>query len=459
MSLFVNPAQFGPDEDLEGLPAGRGPRTELAEAEASTWSTRRATEEVYPRGLRDLGRGRRRPHRGARGRSGGSAARHFRGVATVVAKLLNTVGPEVAFFGQKDAQQALVIRRMVRDLDFPVEDRGPADRSRTGRARDQLPQRLPGPPGPIAAAAALEPRACAPRAAVAERGRRRPRRRSPPHGAELARGGDRARVPGGPRRRDASTPAAELQRAAGAGRRRGADRSGPPDRQHRDRAWAIRARRGMALTRSRTGQSDPAASARDAPATRRDEAPRRADRDGHRLRLPLRPRSPRRPVSTSCWSATPPRWSCSATRRRPRSSMDEMVDHGGRGPPRPPHAAAGRRPAVRLLRALQRARDRQRAAVRQGGRLRRGEAGARRRLGRAGAGDRPLRDPGHGPRRPDPPDRQRPRRLQDPGAPRSRRCRSPRTRSRFRRRAASRSSSRRCRLRSRERSCRGSRCR
>ncbi len=78
-------------------------------------------------------------------------------------------------------------------------------------------------------------------------------------------------------------------------------------------------------------------------------------------------------------------------------------------------AAADRRPAVRVLRALQRAGDRDGDALRQGGGLRRGQARARRRLGRAGAGDRPRRDPGDGPRRPHPADGDRARRLQGPG--------------------------------------------
>lgn len=119
MSLFVNPAQFGPGEDLDRYPRDHERDARLAEEAGVDVVFTPAVEEVYPpgfstavevAGLTDIlcGDPRRR------------GAEHFRGVTTVVAKLLNIVGPDVAFFGQKDAQQAVVIRRMVADLDFPV---------------------------------------------------------------------------------------------------------------------------------------------------------------------------------------------------------------------------------------------------------------------------------------------------------------------------------------------------
>jgi pantoate--beta-alanine ligase len=120
MSLFVNPAQFGPGEDLERYPrdepgdaelaAGAGVDLIYAPADGEVYGEGHATT-VEVSGLSEVlcGDPRRR------------GPEHFRGVATVIAKLLNTVGPDLAFFGQKDAQQALVIRRMVADLDFPVE--------------------------------------------------------------------------------------------------------------------------------------------------------------------------------------------------------------------------------------------------------------------------------------------------------------------------------------------------
>jgi pantoate--beta-alanine ligase len=120
MSLFVNPAQFGPDEDLERYPRDERRDAALAEAEGVDIVYAPSTEEVYPAGfatsvsvegpLTDV-------LCGAPGRRG---PEHFRGVTTVVAKLFNTVEPDVAYFGQKDAQQAAVIRRMTADLDFPV---------------------------------------------------------------------------------------------------------------------------------------------------------------------------------------------------------------------------------------------------------------------------------------------------------------------------------------------------
>ena len=121
MSLFVNPAQFGPGEDLAAYPHDEARDLAVAEAEGVDLVYAPPVEEVYPAGFAttvEVGAGLTDVLCGDPGRRGPG---HFRGVTTVVAKLLNAVGPDVAFFGQKDAQQAIVIRRMARDLDFPVE--------------------------------------------------------------------------------------------------------------------------------------------------------------------------------------------------------------------------------------------------------------------------------------------------------------------------------------------------
>jgi pantoate--beta-alanine ligase len=119
VSLFVNPAQFGEEEDLRAYPRDEARDEALARAERVDVLFAPAVEEVYPDGfattvavggLTDVLCGdpaRRGPE-------------HFAGVTTIVTKLFNMVEPDVAFFGQKDAQQALVIRRLVRDLDIPV---------------------------------------------------------------------------------------------------------------------------------------------------------------------------------------------------------------------------------------------------------------------------------------------------------------------------------------------------
>jgi pantoate--beta-alanine ligase len=134
VSLFVNPAQFGPAEDLEAYPRDEARDAALAEAEGVDVLFAPPAAEVYPdgfattvtvAGLTDV-------LDGAPGRRG---AAHFAGVATVVAKLLNMAGPDVAYFGQKDAQQALVVRRLVRDLDLPVRiEVCPTVRDRDGLA-------------------------------------------------------------------------------------------------------------------------------------------------------------------------------------------------------------------------------------------------------------------------------------------------------------------------------------
>jgi len=117
VSIFVNPTQFGPGEDLLSYPRDLERDLSLLEAEGVDLVWTPAPEDVYPSGFQtwvevgDLTQtleGARRPG-------------HFRGVATVVAKLFLAVQPQRAYFGQKDAQQAVVIRRMTLDLNFPLE--------------------------------------------------------------------------------------------------------------------------------------------------------------------------------------------------------------------------------------------------------------------------------------------------------------------------------------------------
>src|SRR3984957_12740143 len=116
-SIFVNPTQFGPNEDLAKYPRSFDRDCELLEREGAEFLFAPSVDEMYPAGevtwvtverLSDKLDGRSRP-------------KHFRGVTTVVAKLFHVVEPETTFFGQKDAAQVAIIRRMVRDLNLPVE--------------------------------------------------------------------------------------------------------------------------------------------------------------------------------------------------------------------------------------------------------------------------------------------------------------------------------------------------
>jgi len=119
MSLFVNPTQFAPDEDLDHYPRDEARDAELASEAGVDLIYAPPVEEVYPQGFSTSVEvaGLTEVLCGDRSRRG---PEHFRGVTTVVAKLFNTVQPDVAYFGQKDAQQVAAIRRMVRDLDIPV---------------------------------------------------------------------------------------------------------------------------------------------------------------------------------------------------------------------------------------------------------------------------------------------------------------------------------------------------
>jgi pantoate--beta-alanine ligase len=132
VSLFVNPAQFNEDADLERYPRREERDRELAEQAGADLLFAPTPEEVYPAGFSTsvevLGLTDR-----LEGAVRGSA--HFRGVTTVVTKLLNMVSPDIAYFGQKDAQQAVVIRRLVEDLNIPVHiEVGPTVREPDGLA-------------------------------------------------------------------------------------------------------------------------------------------------------------------------------------------------------------------------------------------------------------------------------------------------------------------------------------
>ena len=116
-SIFVNPTQFGPNEDLASYPRSLERDCELLERERVDFVFTPSVEEMYPAGaLTWVSVDELSAKLDGRSRPG-----HFRGVATVVAKLFHVVEPDKAFFGQKDAAQVAIIRRMVRDLNFPVQ--------------------------------------------------------------------------------------------------------------------------------------------------------------------------------------------------------------------------------------------------------------------------------------------------------------------------------------------------
>ena len=114
MSLFVNPAQFDDSSDLAAYPRDEGRDLAIAEADGVDVVFAPDAGDLYPDGFATWVE----PER--TGAEGAARAGHFRGVATVCLKLFNIVRPERAYFGQKDAQQVAVIRRLVRDLNVPL---------------------------------------------------------------------------------------------------------------------------------------------------------------------------------------------------------------------------------------------------------------------------------------------------------------------------------------------------
>ncbi|MGC1450442.1 MAG: pantoate--beta-alanine ligase [Candidatus Sulfotelmatobacter sp.] len=116
-SIFVNPTQFGPNEDLAKYPRSFERDRKMLEREGVELLFAPSVEEMYPAGAVTWV-----TVEGLSGKlDGQSRPRHFRGVTTVVAKLFHIVEPDAAFFGQKDAAQLAIIRRMVRDLNLPLE--------------------------------------------------------------------------------------------------------------------------------------------------------------------------------------------------------------------------------------------------------------------------------------------------------------------------------------------------
>jgi pantoate--beta-alanine ligase len=118
VTVFVNPLQFGPNEDLDRYPRTLDADLKLAELAGADTVFAPPADEVYPGGQPQV-----RISAGPMGEGyeGGSRPGHFDGMLTVVAKLLHLTRPEAAFFGQKDAQQLALVRRMATDLNFPVE--------------------------------------------------------------------------------------------------------------------------------------------------------------------------------------------------------------------------------------------------------------------------------------------------------------------------------------------------
>jgi pantoate--beta-alanine ligase len=176
VSLFVNPAQFNDPRDLDAYPRDEQADAAIAERLGADVLFAPPADAVYPPGfsttvavpgLTDALEG---EHRGPG---------HFAGVCTVVAKLFNMVAPDVAYFGQKDAQQVAVLRRMARDLDFPLEIEvlptvrepdGLAMSSRNARLSPEERRRAAGLSAALRAAAAAEDPLAAGRAVLAEHG-------------------------------------------------------------------------------------------------------------------------------------------------------------------------------------------------------------------------------------------------------------------------------------------------
>jgi pantoate--beta-alanine ligase len=139
VSIFVNPTQFGPNEDFSRYPRPLENDLQLCAREGVDLVYQPDVATMYPPDYHTYVE----VHDLQDGLCGASRPGHFRGVATIVLKLFNIVQPDVAYFGQKDAQQARIIRQMVRDLDVPLQVRVcPISREPDGLARSSRNQYL-----------------------------------------------------------------------------------------------------------------------------------------------------------------------------------------------------------------------------------------------------------------------------------------------------------------------------
>ncbi|MEM1222444.1 MAG: pantoate--beta-alanine ligase [Verrucomicrobiota bacterium] len=131
VSIFVNPAQFGPSEDFERYPRMLEGDIEMCRERGADIVFTPPLEEIYPNGYSTYVT----EEQISSGLCGISRPHHFRGVTTVCLKLFNITRPDIAVFGQKDAQQCAVVRKMVTDLNMPIEIvEGPTARSEDGLA-------------------------------------------------------------------------------------------------------------------------------------------------------------------------------------------------------------------------------------------------------------------------------------------------------------------------------------
>lgn len=117
VSIFINPTQFGPKEDFKEYPRDLKRDSEILEEEGVDYLFVPETNQMYPKNYKTYVS----VHDLEDKLCGCSRPEHFRGVCTIVLKLFNIVNPDISFFGQKDAQQAIILKRMVRDLDLDVK--------------------------------------------------------------------------------------------------------------------------------------------------------------------------------------------------------------------------------------------------------------------------------------------------------------------------------------------------